>query len=219
MHKQIFIALSLAAIGLYSIGCASTQTARPLRNANGQQSNRVDPNGPSSVGGSGMDSADVIHVADRMVRDLMANTAIGNPDNPPRVRMDSSLIKNESHQRMNMNLFADRLRSGAQRAALRMRAGISFVDREHMDAQLDEKDLKEHGIVDDGTLGNKKLMGIDYRLQGRIADMASLNEQSGVDRRWFQIVFELKEEGTGLLVWISEPYDIVKEAVDDVIYR
>ena len=179
----------------------------------------LSPDSPGAVQGVGIESQDIISVTDQMVRDLMATPGIANPANPPRIRIDASLIDNETSQRINRNLFTERLRSGAQRAALQMRAGLDFVSRAHIDEQVKEHELRQRGIVDQGTLGRQQLMSVDYRLQGKIMDWAGLAPESGMDSRYYQIVFELKEEGTGRVVWISKAYEFQKAAADDVIYR
>ena len=209
---------SLPAAVVLLAGCTTVHTTHPI-NAAGRPTVYENPDTPGVVQSTGIESQDIISVTDRMVRDMMATGGISNPSNPPRVRIDSSLIRNESHQRINENLFTERLRSGAQRAALRMRAGIDFVSRENVNEQIKERELQDQGVVDMGTLGRRQLMGVDYRLQGRIMDQVATSVGTGMQSRYFLIVFELKEEATGRVAWISEPYDFRKAAADDAIYR
>jgi len=209
-------ALTVACVALAS--CTTVHTTRPV-NPGGRPTVYLSPDSPGEVQGVGIESQDIISVTDQMVRDLMATPGIANPANPPRIRIDASLIKNESSQRINRNLFSERVRSGAMRAALRMRAGLEFVSRAHVDEQVKEHELRQRGIVDQGTLGRQQLMSVDYRLQGKIMDRVSKSASTGIHSRYYLIVFELKEEGTGRLVWISEPYEFEKAGADDVIYR
>lgn len=210
--------LGLLLLAVSVAACTTYHTTRPLPNAAGRTTMYADPATPGPVQGVGLEAQDIIGIADQFAREMASTSGIANPDNPPRVRIDSSLIHNQSSQRININLFTDRLRAGFQHASLRNGFGIDFVSREHVDAQLTELELRQRGVLDDGTLGSQRLMGVDYRLQGRIMDQVATDSHSGMQSRFISVMFELKEEATGRIVWIGQT-DRLKAGADDVIYR
>jgi len=185
-------------------------------NRPGRATTYEDPGEQGAVVGIGIDAQDLVAMTDQMMVDMLANPHLSNPGRPPRVIVDSIYFKNESSSRMNLNLITDRLRIQLGRAA----AGrMVFVGRELAPMIEHERDLKRQGIVDAGSKpGTTAPAGGDYRLAGRITSLDSVRAESGVTSRYHQIIFEMVDLETGVIVW-GGSYEFKKSGRDDVIYR
>ncbi|MCA3072717.1 MAG: hypothetical protein ING77_14060 [Rhodocyclaceae bacterium] len=140
-------------------------------------------------------------MTDTMVRDMMAMPEIVGRSVAPRVISDAEYFVNDSAQPINRNLITDRLRLNLNRAA---RNRLVFVGRNHSQAVALERDLKRSGAVDVGTTGlTKAQAGADFRLGGRISSLDARNPRTGVMQRYKQIVFELFDLETGVIVWTN----------------
>jgi hypothetical protein len=79
--------------------------------------------------------------------------------------------------------------------------------------------LPRGGQVDTATTGlTRAQAGADYRLGGRISSLDSRDRRNGTAQRYNQIVFELIDLESGMIVW-SNLYEFNKAAQDDVVYR
>lgn len=166
--------------------------------------------------GVGIESQDIVAMTDKMMRDILAHPVLGGRSEPPRVIVDSTYFVNEGSTPINKNLITDRLRVELNRAA---RGRMYFVGRENVRAVESEKELKEMGVVDHGTLPNTaSTAGADYRLTGRINSLDKVNPSTGDRARYSQIVFEMLDLDKGFIVW-SGIYEFQKSGQDDVIYR
>ncbi len=184
----------------------------------GTQAQELDPQGRGAVSGIGIESRDIDAMADMVLRDIMTRPDIMDRPAAPRIILDQSSFTNDSSQRINAKLITDTLRSTLNRAA----AGrVRFVNRERSLLLANERELKEQGTADVGTLGKQEaISGSDYVL---IATMVSLDSRdgggSGIQQRRTQITFELVEVETQDIVYTSEPYITFRAASEDVVYR
>ncbi|ALJ36620.1 membrane protein [Azospirillum brasilense] len=201
---------ALFLIGVGVSGCASTANTAGVAPA------ALDPSRRGPVGGVGIEGDDVIAMTDRMMRDMLQSPVLANTARPPQVIVDGEYFHNESAQRLNKNVIADRLRVALNNAA----AGrMVFVARHNADMVEQERRLKRAGKVDVGTTGlTKAAAGGDYRLSGRINSIDAVNVRSGVAQRYNQVVFEMVDLERGTIVW-SGMYEFSRAAADDVVYR
>lgn len=201
----------LVGAGLFVQGCASHG-----RNAGGQRVVYEDPGTVGRVAGVGFESQDLVSVTDRMVRDMLANPAIGGAPLPPRVIVDSQYFRNQSSSRVDPDLITDRLRALLNQSAT---GRLVFVGREYAQAVSAERSLKRSGATDDGAQGRvAQMAGADYRLGGRITSLDAVQGSSGLTARHHQLTFEMFDLETGVIVWTGM-YEFKKSGQDDVIYR
>ena len=74
-------------------------------------------------------------------------------------------------------------------------------------------------VVDRGTIkASRSTLGGDFRLGGRITTLDALDTGSGLASRTHQIIYEMVDLESGLIVW-SGIYDFKKSARDNIIYR
>ncbi|MFQ5647055.1 MAG: CsgG/HfaB family protein [bacterium] len=198
----------IAGLGaLLAAGCAGKT---------GQKTIYEDVSRSSRVAGVGIESQDIVAMADKMMRDLMATPSLAGRTPPPRVIIDSKYFKNESSSRINKNIITDRLRVSLNRSA---GGRLIFVGRENLAMVSEEKKMKESGKADTGVLKKRNTtLGADYRLSGRITSLDVAQSGSSKTSRFHQIMFEMIDLESGQIVW-SKMYDFNKTAQDDIIYR
>ena len=208
-------AIATVVTGLAALIVSGCQTTG-VENAAGRATTYQSSTQRGPVSGIGIEGQDVIAMADQMMRDMLTSPRLATAAVPPRVIIDAEHFTNESSQRINKNLIADRLRVGLARAA----AGrMQFVGREYADVVDRERQLKRDGILDVATTGlTRAQAGSDYRLVGRIATLDSRDGRSGLLQRYTQITFEMIDLESGVLVW-TNIYEFTKAAADSVVYR
>jgi penicillin-binding protein activator len=191
-------------------GCAGTT------NTAGIPAAALDPSRRGPVGGVGVEGDDVIAMTDRMMRDMLQSPVLANAARPPQVIVDGEYFHNESSQRLNKNVIADRLRVALNNAA----AGrMVFVARHNADMVEQERRLKRAGKVDLGTTGlTQAAAGGDYRLSGRINSIDAVNVRTGIAQRYNQVIFEMVDLERGTIVW-NGMYEFSRAGADDVVYR
>jgi len=202
----------LVAATLLVFGCATTG----VTNAPGRPTRVEDPGSPGIVQGLGIESQDIVSMADQMVRDIMATPALAGRAVPPRVIVDGQYFRNESSMPLDKSLITDRLRVALNKAAS---GKMVFIGRNYADMVEHERELKEEGVVSGGTgVRADKPSGADYRLGGSIRSLDQVSSRTGMSARYFQIVFEMVDLETSAIVW-SNLYDVRKAGQDDAIYR
>lgn len=204
----------IACVGLAALATACASQPPPY--ASGMQTVTLDPSQPGPVQGVGIESQDIVVMADRMMHDMLADPAIAGQSAPPRIILDAEYFRNESAQRINTNIIVDNLRVNLQRAAGgRMR----FVSRESFDMVADERDMKRNGVTDIGTLTQAKAqLGVDYRMRGRLTSTEQIQPSQGLIQRYNQVTFEMVNLETSEIVWTGM-YQVARAGADDVIYR
>lgn len=205
-----------AALTVFACLVAAACQTTGVKNEAGKQTVYQDSSKPGPATGIGIEGQDIIAMADVMMRDMMLSPQLAGATVPPRVIIDAKHFTNESSQRINKNLIADRLRVALARAS----AGrMQFVGREYADIVAKERELKRSGVVDVATTGRTRAQaGSDYRLVGRIAALDSRDASTGIQQRFTQITFEMIDLESGILVW-TNIYDFTKAAADSVSYR
>ena len=192
-------------------GCASAPQAPPAVAAL-----EIDPASRGPVSGLGIESRDIISMTDQMMRDMLTVPALAAAAKPPRVIIDSQYFVNDSSQPINKNTITDRLRVSLNRAS---QGRMTFVARNYADMVEREREVKRQGLADVGTTGlTKAQAGGDYRLGGRISSLDSRNPKTGMMQRYNQVVFEMIDLETGVIVW-SGMYEFARAAADDPVYR
>jgi PBP1b-binding outer membrane lipoprotein LpoB len=187
---------------------ALVAAAAALGGCGGASMERVDPRADDDVGGTFIDSADVIAVTDRAAADL-SKVLLQSPKNDLVLVM--STIKNESLQPMNTALLTDRLRD---KLVHETAPRVKSVAREFMDEVLAEREGKREGVLTERE--RKALLGADYLLTGRINSLSKRYEGDRAD--YFQLGFTLLDAEDATIVW-SNQYEFKKVGDAGVIYQ
>ena len=189
------LAAALVALGTLA-GCA------------GASSHRVDPRVDDDLGGTMIDSADVMAATDAAVADLVP-VLLGSPRNDTVVAV--ATVKNESIQQFNTALLTDRMRTGLMRQT---GGRVRYLAREHIDDVIAERRGKREGVFHGSQ--SKALLGADYLLTGRINSLSKRYEGDRAD--YFQLNFQLVDAESSVIVW-SDGYEFKKVGDAGVIYQ
>lgn len=215
MKTYILTTLSL---GAALSGCATNGSSQNINNSRGAPSIYQDSRVVGPVAGIGIESQDIVSMADEMMRDMMSNNTLVGQSQAPRILIDEGDFKNSSSSRLNVAIITNRLRNSLNNASqgrmifARRGSGVSsMVER--------ERALKRDGVNDRGTIRNTKATsGFDFGLSGEITSLDSVQASNGLTSRFHQISFEMYDLELGTIVW-SGIYDFEKVSQDDVIYR
>ncbi len=209
----LFISLSFF---ILSLGCQSNQTTRVNNTPSTRQSVYEDVSSPGTIQGVGIESQDIVSMTDRMMRDMLSNSALAGRSVAPRVIIDDKYFINESANTINKRMITERLMINLNRAA----AGrMVFIERAAAAMVENERTLKREGVVSQGTMGNTATpAGADFRLSGRIMSLDTRQDATGRIARFHEIAFKLIDLETSVVVW-SGMYDFKKSARDNIRYR
>lgn len=177
---------------------------------------RVDPDADDSIGGTGIDSADVRATADTMARSIVANdrlfargmpyVIVGNPENKTDFQIDDTIFVNKLVSLLTKN-------AGGR---------IQFVDRQNWQAIQKERELKRSGAVSVPTDASGKPilaaapLGSDYQLFGTLQSISKSNGKARSD--YVLVTFKLTDLETGALIW-QDDYEWKKVGASGVLYH
>lgn len=174
----------------------------------GASMQRVDPRQDDDVGGTLIDSADVIAATEAAAADLK-DVLLASPRNDMVVAF--ATIKNESIQPINTALLTDRMRNSLFRQTA---PRVKYLAREQVDEILREREGKRSGVY--AGKEQKSLLGADYLLTGRINSLSKRYEGDRAD--YFQLNFQLVDAEDSTIVW-SDAYEFKKVGDAGVIYQ
>ena len=219
MRNNPFISSSMAISGYLFLSVAlllNGCVVSPVENSSSVAATTVDPASKGPVSGVGIEGQDIIAMTDQMMRDMLSTPSLVERKTPPRIIIDSENFKNSGSQPINRDTITNRLRVNLNRAA---QGRMVFVSRKHAATVEHERDLKRKGVTDVGTAGlTKAVAGVDFRITGEITNVDSRNSRTGMMQRYNQIVFEMLDLESGVLVW-SGIYEFARAGSDDIIYR
>jgi penicillin-binding protein activator len=208
LRKTILEITALGAGLVLLIGCASSGVRNP--SATGVTELRGDEKG--FVGGTGVESQDLIRVSDKIARGILSAPQIANATTPPVVVLDPVL--NETRFPINKNIFLDRI----QAQLISKAAGkVTFLARERMETLQREREQKRAGTITTTTdAALQEFKGADYFLTGKLSGM-STSSRSGVSD-YILYTFQLIDARTTAIVWGGDD-EIKKQAQTDAVYR
>lgn len=174
----------------------------------GPSSERVDPSQDDELGGTMIDSSDVIAATNQAAEDL-TKVLLASPKND--IIVAPSTIRNESAQPINTAVLTDRM---ITRLLRETGTRVKYLAREHIDEVLREREGKRSGVY--AGKEQKALLGADYLLTGRITSVSKRSEGDRAD--YFLLTFSLVDSEDSTLVWRDE-YEFKKVGDSGVIYQ
>ncbi|MSU35228.1 MAG: penicillin-binding protein activator LpoB [Pedosphaera sp.] len=199
---------SLGIAALLIAGCASNGVKDP----SGSKVTEMRPDERGRVAGTGIESQDLVAVADKMARGLLNVPQVAQVPTPPRIVLDP--VVNESRFTINKDMFLDRIRiSLNQKAAGRM----IFLARDRMASLEKERELKRTGAVTSSTDPRvQEFKGADFFLTGKLQSLTTRNSKGVSDYVFYS--FQLIDPRTSEIVW-EDAAEVKKEGLEDAAYR
>ena len=193
-------------------GCVSG--SRTAANRPGTRPTRylpIDEPDPEHVS-TGIESQDIVAMTERMARDMLASPRIVQSERPATVIVDAEYLVNDSSQRLNERLTADRLRVQLFRAA---DGRIRFQARHAEPMVRDEHALRADNLA--GGHVRRTLPSAKYRLSGRFQNLPAAGPH-GTRSNYVQVLFEMIDLDSGELVWTGM-YEFKKSHREAIMYR
>ncbi|HWA11175.1 MAG TPA: CsgG/HfaB family protein [Opitutaceae bacterium] len=197
----------LAASAMFLGGCATG-----VQNPSGVPVSEMKPDERGFVGGTGIESQDLVAVTDKMARSILAIPQITRAQVPPRIVIDP--VKNDTRFPINKDLFTDRIRIQLNSKAT---GRVTFLARDRMQALEHERALKQSGQVTASSDPNVvEFRGADYLLTGKLGGLTSRTSAGTSD--YILYSFQLIDARTSEIVW-EDSAEIKKQGLEDAAYR
>ena len=180
-----------------AIGCHSTK------------STRISPDADDKLGGTGIDSADVRTVAQKMARSLLGVPAIANAQRPPRVALLP--VRNRTRFRIDSDILTTKIRDEIM---MHTQGKMIFLARTRVDEIMQEREAKRAGRTTASKLS--KLSGADYFLTGELRSISKSNSKRVSD--YIVYSFQLIDTETSDILW-AQSYDVKKQGKWGTVYQ
>lgn len=189
-------------------GCAS----RGVKNPSGVPVTRLNPDEQGFVAGTGIESQDLVVVADKMARSILAIPQIAHASSPPVVVLDP--VENKTRFPINKDIFLTRIRAQLNSRA---QGKVIFLARDRMATLERERNLKREGAVTAATDPNvQEFKGADYFLTGSLEGLSTRTRAGTSD--YILYTFQLIDARTSAIVW-EDMAEIKKQGLEDAAYR
>ncbi|MFT4691360.1 MAG: penicillin-binding protein activator LpoB [Verrucomicrobiia bacterium] len=210
MNKKLnrwSVSFCLMLAGAMASGCATG-----VRNPSGVGVTVMGADEQGFVAGTGIESQDLVRVADKMARGILSVPGLSGSQGVPRVVLDP--VINETRFPINKDIFLTRIRVQLNSQA----AGkVRFLARERMGTLEREREMKRSGQVTSSTDPNASAFkGADFFLTGKLQSLTTSTQRGKSD--YILYSFQLIEADTSDIIW--EGYDeIKKQGAVDAVYR
>lgn len=206
--SKVLISLSVCLTAAIIAGCAS----QGVHNPNGTGVVEMRPDEKGFVQGTGIESQDIMTVADKMARGILGVPEIANAQKVPRIVLLP--VKNDTRFPFNKDIFLDEIMSLLnERAAGKVR----FLARDRISELEKERDLKRTGQVTSDTDPNiQQFKGANYMLTGKLVGETTRTSAGVSDYVLYS--FELIDPNTSEIIW-NGSHRIKKQGQTDAAYR
>jgi len=202
---KLFLPLTLAAL---VTGCASSG----VKNPSGTGVTRMNADEAGFVGGTGIESQDLVSVAEKMSRSILGIPQIANAPTPPIIVLDP--VENKTRFPINKDIFLTRIRTQLNSKS----AGkVTFLARDRMAALEKERNLKREGAVTaNSDPAKQEFLGANYFLTGSLEGLSTRTKAGTSD--YILYAFQLIDARTSAIVW-EDSAEIKKQGLEDAAYR
>ncbi len=208
MKNTVITALGLAGFVALLSGCATSG----VRNPSGVPVTEMSADERGFVAGTGIESQDLVTVADKMARSILGQPQIANASTPPYVVLDP--IVNETRFPINKDIFLTKIQT---LLASKANGKVIFLARDRMQALEQERAKKRAGEV---TSSSDPLLqefkGADYFLTGKLQGMTTRTGAGVSD--YVLYTFQLIDARTSALIWAND-YQVKRQGLEDAVYR
>jgi penicillin-binding protein activator len=203
---KLFLPLTTAAL---VAGCASPSG---VKNPSGIPVTRMNADEQGFVAGTGVESQDLVAVADKMARSILGIPQIANATTPPIIVLDP--VENKTRFPINKDIFLTRIRTQLNSKS----AGkVTFLARDRMAALEKERNLKREGAVTASSDPTKQeFLGANYFLTGSLEGLSTRTKAGTSD--YILYAFQLIDARTSAIVW-EDSAEIKKQGLEDAAYR
>jgi PBP1b-binding outer membrane lipoprotein LpoB len=202
---KLFLPVTTAAL---VAGCATSG----VKNPSGVPVTRMNADEQGFVAGTGIESQDLVAVADKMARSILGIPQIANAATPPIIVLDP--VENKTRFPINKDIFLTRIRTQLNSKS----AGkVTFLARDRMAALEKERNLKREGAVTSSSDASvQEFLGANYFLTGSLEGLSTRTKAGTSD--YILYAFQLIDARTSAIVW-EDSAEIKKQGLEDAAYR
>ena len=203
--------LGIAAVAAMISGCASSSG---VKNPSGVPVTEMRADERGFVAGTGIESQDIVTVADKMARAIVGVPEIANAPTMPRVVLLP--VKNESRFPINKDIFLEEIMSLLNERA---NGKVRFLARDRMADLERERELKQTGQVTTTAatdLTRSQFKGADFMLTGKL--MSTTTKTAAGTSDYVLYTFELIDPNTSEIIWQGR-HNVKKQGLEDAAYR
>jgi penicillin-binding protein activator len=205
---RISIPVCGAALAALVAGCASSG----VKNPSGIAVTHMNADEQGYVAGTGVESQDLVTVADKMARSILAIPQIANAAKPPTIMLDP--VDNQTRFPINKDIFLTRIRYELNSKAT---GKVIFLARNQMEALEQERNRKRQGVVTASADPSfQKFLGADYLLSGSLQGLSTRTAAGTSDYILYD--FYLTDAQTSAIVW-EDKAEMKKQGREDAAYR
>jgi penicillin-binding protein activator len=208
IFSKISVPLCSAAVAALLVGCASSG----VKNPSGVPVTHLNADEQGFVAGTGVESQDLVNVADKMARSILGIPQIASAPTPPTVVLQP--VDNQTRFPINKDIFLTRIRAELNSKAT---GKVMFLARNQMEALEKERNLKREGAVtasSDPTV--QEFKGADYFLTGSLQGLSTRTAAGTSDYILYD--FHLIDARTSVIVW-EDKAEMKKQGLEDAAYR
>jgi len=189
-------------------GCVSSG----VKNPSGVPVTHMTADEQGFVAGTGIESQDLVTVADKMARSVLGIPQIANAATPPVIVLDP--VDNQTRFPINKDIFLTRIRTELNKEA---RGKVVFLARDRMAALEHERKMKQEGAVTaDSNPSVQEFKGANYFLTGTLQGLSTRTKAGTSD--YILYAFQLIDARTSAIVW-EDSAEIKKQGLEDAAYR
>ncbi|MEI8039793.1 MAG: penicillin-binding protein activator LpoB [Verrucomicrobiota bacterium] len=208
LFAKICVPLCGVAVAAFFAGCASSG----VKNPSGVPVTHMNADEQGFVAGTGVESQDLVHVADKMARSILDIPQIANASTAPTVVLQP--VDNQTRFPINKDIFLTRIRAQLNSKA---RGKVMFLARNQMEALEKERNLKREGAVTASANPMvQEFKGADYFLTGSLQGISTRTAAGTSDYILYD--FHLIDARTSGIVW-EDSAEIKKQGLEDAAYR
>ena len=205
---KLTLPVCAAALAALVSGCAS----KGVQNPAGVPVTHMKADEQGFVTGTGMESQDLVTVADKMARSILSIPQIANATAPPTIVLNP--VDNQTRFPINKEIFLTRIRAQLNTHA---RGKVMFLARSQMEALEKERNRKREGQVTASSDPNlQEFKGADYMLTGSLQGMSTRTKAGTSDYILYD--FHLIDARTSVIVW-EDMAEMKKQGLEDAAYR
>ncbi len=205
---KLTIPICCAALAALAAGCASGGVKNPA----GVPVTHMTADEQGFVAGTGVESQDLVTVADKMARSILRIPQIANAQTPPTIVIEP--VDNQTRFPINKELFLTRIRSQLNSKAF---GKVQFLARNQMEALEKERNRKREGQVTSSSDASvQEFKGADYFLTGSLQGLSTRTKAGTSDYILYD--FHLIDARTSVIVW-EDSAEMKKQGLEDAAYR
>ncbi len=172
-------------------------------------SNVILPDNDDNLGGTGIESTDILTVSRKMALSILEVPEIMRASGTPRIALLP--VKNNTRFIINKDIFTQKIRIELNK---NVSGKVRFLARDRMEDILKERQAKRDDLVTASKEGD--LLGVDFYLTGELTGLSKAVNSSRSD--YTLMSFQLIDAETSDIIW-EDSYEIKRVGEAGVAYQ